>query len=370
MSETGKPEDRPAQVTVAAWLIMVGSVFVVLTVWDKIAGLHTMQSQKALQKLLDQTSAKGVDVDLGTLMTIIKTLSMVAAGCATAMAILGYQTLQRSRSARLLLTILAVPLFVTGLAIGGFLSSAVAASVATLWLRPARLWFGSNASSSPSIAAFTGGQPEVTQLPRVSPPQQAPMPPPQQAPMPPQAAVGPTYPQPSSTPFGQAPPTPPYGQPVVPYAPQPYAVRRDPAAPRPPAVIWACLRTWLFCSLTALLVLGSIAVMSSNSALVLDKMHAQNPELAQQGFSDHVILTIMYALCALLVVWVVAAAVVAILVFRRVRWAWWALVVSTVATIAVSFLSVLGSVAMLVPLAGAAATLSMLLRPEVRRWLA
>jgi hypothetical protein len=367
MTETGKPEDRPAQVTVAAWLIMVGSVFVVLTVWDKIAGLHSMESRQALQKLLDQTSAKGVDLDLGTLMTIIKTLSMVAAGCATAMAILGYQTLQRSRSARLALTILAVPLFVTGLATGGFLSSAVAASVATLWLRPARLWFGSNASGSPSIAAFTGGQPDATQRPPASPPRQAPAPP--HAPAPPRPPARPAYPQPSSTPFGEAPQAP-YVQAAAPYAHQPFAVRRDPAVPRPAAALWACLLTWLFCSLTVLVLSGSIALIAADSSTVLDKMHEQNPDLARQGLSDHLILTVCYVMCVAFVVWAFAAAVAAILVFRRVRWAWWALVVSTAATIGLCALGVLGSLVMLVPLAGAAATISMLLRPEVRRWFA
>ena len=49
---------------------------------------------------------------------------MVAAGCATAMVVLGYQTLQRSRGARLALTVLAVPLFISGLATGGYVSSA------------------------------------------------------------------------------------------------------------------------------------------------------------------------------------------------------------------------------------------------------
>ena len=38
VSEPSKTPPRPPQVTVAAWMIMVGSVFVVLIVWDRIAG--------------------------------------------------------------------------------------------------------------------------------------------------------------------------------------------------------------------------------------------------------------------------------------------------------------------------------------------
>ena len=44
---------------------------------------------------------------------------MVAGGCAAAAAILGYHVLQRSRGARIALTVLAVPLFVSGLVTGG-----------------------------------------------------------------------------------------------------------------------------------------------------------------------------------------------------------------------------------------------------------
>ena len=66
---------------------------------------------------------------------------MVAAGCATAAGILGYQVLRRSKSARLALTVLAAPLFLTGMVTGGFVSSLVAASAVMLWLQPARDWF-------------------------------------------------------------------------------------------------------------------------------------------------------------------------------------------------------------------------------------
>ena len=71
----------------------------------------------------------------------MRTVSMVAAGLATAAAILGWHVLKRNRAARVGLSILAVPLFLCGLVTGGFLASVVAASVAMLWLAPARHWF-------------------------------------------------------------------------------------------------------------------------------------------------------------------------------------------------------------------------------------
>ena len=62
------------------------------------------------------------------------------------------------------------------------------------------------------------------------------------------------------------------------------------------------------------------------------------------------------------------AAVLAALAFRRVRWAWYALVISTTGVIGICVLGSIGSLFLLVPLAGAAAAISMLVRPEVRHW--
>lgn len=342
MSEPAANEGRPTQVTVASWLIMVGSVFVVLMVWDRIAGLHSMASRQALQAQLNQPGLKGLGLQLTDLMTLVKTLSMVAAGCATAMAILGYQALQRSRSARVVLTILAVPLFLAGLVTGGFVSSGVAAAVATLWLRPARLWYDGRTAqpatgpTARSTAAPDAGRPTSSDRPAQTPP--------------------------PSLQAWAPPPTSSYGAPV-----RTTTERVDPAA-RPAAVLWAAVITWLFSGLAVLVLGASLVVMSTDSGLVLDKMHEQNPDLATQGISDHLILVVAYATCAAFVLWAVAAVVVALLAFRGRRWAWYAHVISTVGVIGVCVLGVLGSLLMLVPLAAAAAVVSMLVRPEVRRW--
>ena len=124
VSEQSKTPPRPPQVTVAAWMIMVGSIFVVLIVWDRIAALHSLDTRKALEPILDDQRMKDAGIELNDMLAVIRIVSMVAAGCATAMVVLGYQTLQRSRGARLALTVLAVPLFISGLATGGYVSSA------------------------------------------------------------------------------------------------------------------------------------------------------------------------------------------------------------------------------------------------------
>src|SRR3954454_21229136 len=64
VSEPSKTPVRPPQVTVAAWMIMVGSIFVVLLVWDRIAGLHSLDTRKALQPLLDDQRIKDAGIQL------------------------------------------------------------------------------------------------------------------------------------------------------------------------------------------------------------------------------------------------------------------------------------------------------------------
>ncbi|MCY7396204.1 MAG: hypothetical protein LH468_08660, partial [Nocardioides sp.] len=141
---------RPRQVTTAAVMIIVGSVAVVLTVFDQITTLDSLDSTRALEEALSRPPASGLGISLEAARAALRVMAMVAAACATAAAILGYQVLQRSRSARLALALLAGPLFVTGIASGGILSSVVVAAAVMLWLQPARDWF--NGGAAPAAA--------------------------------------------------------------------------------------------------------------------------------------------------------------------------------------------------------------------------
>ena len=137
---------------------------------------------------------------------------------------------------------------------------------------------------------------------------------------------------------------------------------------RPSPLVWACVLTWIFTALATVVFVTSVVVLAQNNDLVLDKMHEQNPDLASQGVSDHLILVVCYVTCALLVLWSVGAAVLAVLAFRGKRLAMYALLVSTAGAAVFCLLGVLGSFVVLVPLAAAAVTIGCLLRPEVKAW--
>jgi hypothetical protein len=127
--------------------------------------------------------------------------------------------------------------------------------------------------------------------------------------------------------------------------------------------------TWAVTGLTLLTLIGSMVVLATDSSYVLDSMHEQNPRLADQGLTDHAILVTAFVMSGLFVLWAIAALVVSVFCFRGRRWAWYALVISAGALAAFSVLGAIASLLMLVPLAAAIATLTMLVRPEVRDWM-
>jgi hypothetical protein len=350
VSEPTTAPARPPQVTFACGIVMVGSVFVVLTMWDRIAGLHTLDSRSGLQSFLHDSGLES-QLSVGDLMATVKVLAMIAAGCATAMVVLGWQSLQRNRGARLGLAILAVPLFVTGLATDGIVSSGVAAAVLTLWLGPARTWFSDTPAPAPSTASTSERAP--TSPFRTTPPSA------------PHRHVPPTSPHPSAREW--APPT-----------STAYDVRAAPRrAPRPVArlstrpqtLVWACLITWGCASLIAFVLAGSMVMVVADNQTLIERMHEQDPQLAEQGLSDHTVLVFVFAMCAVLLAWSLASAAFAVLLFRGHRWAWYALTISASVAAVLCLLGMLGSIVVLVPLAAILATIGFLTRPEVRAWL-
>jgi len=320
-------------VTLAAWLIMGGSVVVVLTVFERVAGLHSLETRQSVQKFLSEPPGADLGVGVTEVLAILRVLCMVAAGCATAAAILGYQVLQRRRSARLALTVLALPLFVTGVASGGFMSSLVAAMSVMLWFQPARDWFDGVVREPLSEPTARSSAPATGQ-------------------------------ETSQSPWVVAPPIP--RRPTEQAGPQ--APGATDTSARPTEITLACALTWVFAGLALVVMAASMVVLATSPGLVFDELHRQNPDLASQGVSDATLRTMTFVVGGVVIAWSLAALVVAVLAFRRVGWARTALVVSASASLALLLLATLGQVLLVVPLAASVVTLALLVRPDVRAW--
>ena len=332
---------RPSQVTLAAGVVIVGSIFVVLSVWDRIAGLHSLESRQAVQDFLS-SSGNGLGMSVDDVLMVIKVASMIAAACATAAVILGVQVLQRSRSARVALTVVAVPLFVTGFVTAGLLASGVAAAATMLWLQPARDWF---AGRKP-VTAPTGPPP----LPSVPSAHEAPRPPVTTGYDPGRAS----YVVPGPPPYAPAPPV---------------AQRHLQHARRPDQVVWACAVTWALSGLAVVAALVSALALAGSGEDLVAQAVREHPSLDAGTVDPHAVVVLATVFCGVAAVWALAACVVAVFVFRGARWARGTLLGSAIATSVLSALGVLASVVMVVPLAGALVTVRLLLHPAVGAWL-
>jgi hypothetical protein len=133
---------RPGLVSMAGWMIIASSALMVATVFETIINLNTLETREAVARFLSEPPGEGLGLDIPDALAALRTVSMVAAACATMAAVLGFHVLRRNRGARLGLTILAAPLFFAGaVTAGGLLPLLLATSVLLLWLEPSRNWF-------------------------------------------------------------------------------------------------------------------------------------------------------------------------------------------------------------------------------------
>jgi hypothetical protein len=349
---------RPPQVTVASGIVIIGSFFVVLQMWDRIAGLHSVDTRTTLTTYLDGSRLGEAGVDVAQLSAVVQIAAMAAAGCATAMLVLGWHVTRRSHTARVVLSVLAAVLLLSGLVSDWFVDSlaatfwacGVGAAVATLWFGPARLWFSGAPDKAPATREPGPSRPPVPPATQPSLPRlHAPVPPPaQEQPPPMQQAWPPTAWAPPPTSNGESHPP----------------VRR-----RPPALLCACILTWFCTGLAALILVVSVVTLAQDAQPVLDEAYRQNPQLSEQGFSEHELLVVLYVVIGLVMASSVAAGTFAVVLFLGHRWAWYALLTTAGLSTLFFLISALGSPVGLLPVAASVVTIACLVRPEVRAWL-
>lgn len=339
-----KTAERPRQVTLSGYVVIVGSVILVLAVFETLSGLGSLDTREAVDEFLAEPPGDGLGLSTQGALSALRILGMVTAACAAAAGILGYHVLQRNKAARLGLTVVAVPLLVAGMATaGGFVSSMVAAAAFLLWLQPARDWF---AGRTPVTAADQRGM--DGSLAPWSRPTTAPHDPSSAA-----GAPGPTAPAPAATPFGT-----------------PYGAQRPVARPtKPPApLVGACALTWLFAGVTAVVATIGLVVFALDSGPLVDEMQASNPQLAEAGFDQRTMVTMVWVSAVSMIVWALGAVALAFLTYRGLSWARILLMVSAAGALGLLLFGVLGQPVLLVPVAAAVATISLLNRPESRAW--
>lgn len=331
----------------AGWVTIVGSVFVVFGLFETVANLRSIETREQVERLLSQPPLEGTSMTLERWLSVMHTVSLVGAACAAAAAILGFYVLQRSTSARAALSVVAVPLFLTGMVTSGFMSTLVAVSVLMLWTKPARDWFAGRPWLDSMMSSRIGAATSRRRTSDLEDPSSAqpPMPPP----MPWEQAAEPA-PQP---PEGAATP-----RPVVP-------------ADRPTALVAACVLTWVSAGVVAFGSLLGLAAMLVAPDLWSEQMRRDLTEQAGVTWDQ----ARRAAMVAMVVfgTWSLVAALLAVFALLGREWARLLLVVSaSAAAMLCAWTLVAGGLAgllMLLPLAACVATVALLLRGDVSGWV-
>ncbi|MFW6868548.1 hypothetical protein ACOACQ_14235 [Nocardioides sp. CPCC 206347] len=350
-------QPRPGHATIAGSLIIGGSIIVVLSAWERISTLRTLEVQEKLQTALGKPPMSGLGLTLDGYTSMLQVLCVIGAGAATAAAILGVQVFKRSTSARIALTLLAPLILVGGMAAADFFAAMLVFAILLLWLQPTRDWY----AGRPWVQAYEERRAERVGLMR--PPG---TPAGRSAAASPDAAspAGPAAPADPGTTKGDAAGEHPFGDPRA-FGRRPAVVRRT----RPQALTAACALTWITSTLVLLGIVVMMAVLPSQAEDLFAEVSRDQPKAVETyDLTENTLLAGMYVVLVGFALWAVVAIVLAGLAFIGQNWARITLVVSAVTGALLLVVMSVGAwpLLALVGVFGSAAW--MLLRPEVGRW--
>lgn len=368
-------QTRPRQTTFAGGMIVLGSVFLLLTVWESVTSLRGIESRESVEEFVSEPPGSDLGLTVEGTLQLLRAVATVAGVCAAVAAVLGVYALRGHRPARIGLSVLAVPLFLSGIVAGGFMSSIVAVAIALLWVSPSREWFrgdpvpdrtppeaprppvwppppphedsDSSTGSSAGGQASVGGQPASGGPPAAAGGQAG-------------SGVQAGWPgQQTATSDHPAQ----YGNwPALPSTPTPDR--------RPEGVTLAFVLTLVSAGLVLLLTGISVLVMAVSPDLMWEEVQRQQPDLADQGVTQGLLQTTTYVMGGFLILWAAAAIVLAFLTLRRNRGAARALTASAAASAVLCVIGTFASLLLALPAFASIITLAALRRPEVRAWLA
>lgn len=335
----------------AGWVTIVGSVFVVFGVWEVIANLRSLDTRERVEEMLSESPMDSTGIGVEDWLSIMHTVSLVAAGCATAAAILGWHVLKRSRGARIGLSVVAVPLFFAGLFAGAFLSTMVAVAAALLWTKPSRDWFdGIAATPQPSSQPGTsGGSAERS---GGWPPGSGTAPPP--------SGTSTSLPPPQGSPYPLPPP------PGLPPRALP-AQRPTFSTARPTELLQACVVTWVCAGLVLLGSATVVLALALQPSLAKD-LYDQDSSFADAGLTPSTVRSYLIAVLSVLAVWSTVAIVLAVFAFVGRNWARIGLVGCAVTAGVFCLVVAFGSPPLFLPATACGGTAFLLLRPRVHHW--
>jgi hypothetical protein len=356
MSDSDGPA-RPRQVTLAAGVVVGASLFLVVSVFDAMTNLNSVDARDQLREFVMSSAGRDLGLSIDEAINGMRIGLSLTAVCAAAAAVLGVFVFSKHRGARIGLSVLAVPLVLTAPLTGGFLGVLVAVATAMLWQRPARDWYDGRPAREPrrraqdSVQGQGQGQGQghgrhPGQHPGQRPADRSAQDGPSQPSAPPARGGAPaeapstreTSSAPQATPgFGQGQPPPwaglppadprrPYGQPWGPASrPGPGNGSGIRGVPRPVKI--ACVLTWVFGVVVALVYALALVTLLVARDQVVDYV-GDSAAWQRSGLDLEALMPILWVGCLLFLAWSAGSMVLAWFTWRRHNWARYLLALS------------------------------------------
>lgn len=356
---------RPRQVTTAGVMGVAGSALVVLSLFDALQRLRSVEMREAVDQFLAEPPGDGLGVSTGWVLDALHGLVLVNGALAAVAAVFAVYVFQRNQAARVGFSVAAGLLLLTSPLSGGAMAMIVAFAATMLWGRPARDWFAGRQPATQAAAgnrqpaperpdpwALPGSRPDVTQDEQL-----------------PGRHDGPSAgqrPAAASYPFGSR-PDPGWAPPAFDQQPSTpvWAVgtAQDPDR-RPASVAVAAAITWFFAGVSTLMFLLVVLMLMVGQDALVEALRA-DARFDELDMSVDDLLAAVWVVSAVAIFWSVSAVALAVLAFRRVGWARVALAVSAVMTVLFSVGALPVSLLVIVP---AAATVALLFTRSANAW--
>jgi hypothetical protein len=314
MSESGTLP-RPRQVTVVGGFAILASVLLVISVFDAMTSVRSVESRRAVEDFLSKSPGSGLGISVDQAVDLMRTLVFITGALAAMVFVLAIYVLQRHNGARIALTVVAGALVVVASPIAGFLPITIAVAAAMLWSPPVRDWFAGRIPQPQTVSprpvappAVMHTEPDVPSAPSEGSEPVAPTPPPAAYPF--GAPTG-----------GVTPPAYPYGQP--PMAPPPTGAYPPPAAtaPRRPMTVLVAGILTISGAILALGFFGLLAVALATDEAGFRRSLREDPNFSTSGLSEDGVVRFMWVLVVAILVWSVVAIVLAVFAMLGAQWA-------------------------------------------------
>lgn len=347
---------RPSQVTVAGWTAVAASVIVVLTVFEAMGDLYSVDTRERLTETVTGGTFRGLGISVEDALEWTRWSLYVAGVAAVVTGVLGVYVLRRDKVARVVLTVAAVAVVIASPVDAKFPGMIVGACAALLWTRPARDWFAGRPVTPPPVRPRREVEPPPAPVPEIRGPEGDHQPPP----TPSWGAPPPRtdFPPPTGgpVPASWAPPT---GPPVASQVPPSVT----PPDARPRQVRIACVLTWVATAVSVVGALLLVLVALTDEDALIDEVVADSRWDASAD--PDLIVPAVLGFAVVVILWCLLNAVLAWFVWRRRRGAWIGLLVSVALAAGVS---VIGFPPSLLHMAALAGALGLLTSAPTRAW--